>query len=192
LRKYQDVQKPCFLILIGGCSRTGKSTLATELKNKFKSNSINSIIIKLDNWLLGIDERIGIEIVRERYNYSEIIKSMKYVLKGEKMYPPIYDPKTRAVSRENLSEYIQIEKGICIIEGVIALDIPELRTLSDIKIYTEVEDEIRKKRLMEFYCQFKECSAQESKEIINEREVEEVPYIKETEAFADIIYHGKS
>ncbi|MHA2246035.1 MAG: hypothetical protein ACXADY_13815 [Candidatus Hodarchaeales archaeon] len=141
---------------------------------------------------MGIDERIGIEIVRERYNYSEIIKSMKYVLKGEKMYPPIYDPKTRAVSRENLSEYIQIEKGICIIEGVIALDIPELRTLSDIKIYTEVEDEIRKKRLMEFYCQFKECSAQESKEIINEREVEEVPYIKETEAFADIIYHGKS
>lgn len=188
MQKYAESENNCILLLIGGCSRTGKTTLAKELELEFRQNGVNSITVKLDNWLLGVNERNGQETVRERYNYSEIVESVRKILKGEKIFPPIYDPETRIVTRENLSDFFQIEKGICIVEGVIALAIRELRNLSDWKIFTEVNDEIRKKRLLEFYRDYKKCSHVESKEIIDTREVEEVPYIKETKIFADIIF----
>jgi uridine kinase len=178
--------------LIGGCSRTGKTTLSEKLIKMSKIADINSIYVRLDNWLLGINERSGKETVTERFNYPAIIESVKAIKRGEKVFPPIYDPKTRLVTRGKSSQFIQIESGICIIDGVIALDIPELRDLSDFKIYTEVKDEIRKKRLMEFYNQYKKCSLLESKSIIEARELEEVPYIKKTKIFADFVFQSEN
>ncbi|MFX0087440.1 MAG: uridine kinase [Candidatus Hodarchaeota archaeon] len=192
MKKYQKSKKNCFLVLIGGCSRTGKSTLAKKLERELKNKNINSITVKLDNWLLGIDERSGKETVSERYNYSEIVKSIRKIMKGEKIFPPIYNPKVRKVTRGNLTQFKQIDHGICIIDGVIALDIPDLRNLADLKIYTDLNDEIRKKRLLEFYNRYKKCSRRESEEIINAREMEEVPYVKETKVFADFVFYQES
>ncbi|MHA2292524.1 MAG: uridine kinase family protein [Candidatus Hodarchaeales archaeon] len=192
MERFSRSENRSFLVLIGGCSRTGKSTLAKELEKEFKQINVNSLIIKIDNWLLGLDERSGKETVSERYNYSEIVESIRKIMKGEKIFPPIYNPKTRKVIRENLSQFFHMKEGICIVEGVISLDIPDLRNLSDFKIYTEVSDEIRKARLMKFYNQYKKCSLIESKDIIEAREAEEVPYVKETKIFADFIFHSES
>ncbi|MHA2237373.1 MAG: hypothetical protein ACXAB2_03260 [Candidatus Hodarchaeales archaeon] len=192
IQKYTESNKSIFLVLIGGCSRTGKTYLTEKLRSELKRYKINSIVIKLDNWLLGINERSGKETVRERFNYFEIRDSIKRIMKGEKIFSPIYDPKTRLVARENRSQFTQIKDGICFVDGVVALDIPELRTISDFKIYTQLNDELRKERLMEFYCTYKKCSPIESKEIIESRELEEVPIIKQTRRYADIIYHPEN
>jgi uridine kinase len=162
IERYTESRKGRFLVLVGGCSRTGKTMLATMLEKKLEQHNIKSITIKLDNWLLGLNERSGKETVSERYSYSEIYKSIRKIMKGEKIFPPIYNPKTRKVTRQNLTHYHQINEGICIVEGVIALDIPDLRNLSDFKIYSEVNDEIRRERLLEFYSEYKKCSLVES------------------------------
>ena len=180
-----------FLILIGGCSRTGKSYLAQELERKFRLNNVNSIVLNLDNWLIGIDERTGKETVSERYNYPKIISSVQKIMKGDRIFPPFYNSKTRLVTKSNETISVQLDAGICIVNGVVTLDIPELRKLANLKIFTEVNDDIRKHRLMEFYYQYKGCSSEESKMIIGERELEEVPYIKKTKIFADIVYQPK-
>ncbi|MHA2329131.1 MAG: hypothetical protein ACXACR_11485, partial [Candidatus Hodarchaeales archaeon] len=77
IQKYTESNKSIFLVLIGGCSRTGKTYLTEKLRSELKRYKINSIVIKLDNWLLGINERSGKETVRERFNYFEIRDSIK-------------------------------------------------------------------------------------------------------------------
>ncbi|MFW9996695.1 MAG: uridine kinase [Candidatus Odinarchaeota archaeon] len=188
-RNYSESVGPRFLILVGGCSRTGKSTLAKKIESAFRKIGISTITVELDNWLLGIDERTGNETVRERYNYLAIVEAIMKLLNGEKIFPPIYNPKTRRVNRNNVSSDLQISKGVCIVEGVIALDIPSLRDLSDFNIYTELNDKIRKKRLLEFYHQHKKFPIDKCNDIISARELEEIPIIKETMIFADIVYY---
>jgi uridine kinase len=188
LQQYQNSGKICFLILIGGCSRTGKSTLAQTLQERFIDAGINAIIVKLDNWLLGIDERTGNETVRERFKYPEIIDALTSLMNRQEIFPPFYDPKTRLVVQKKGPHPLYLESGICIVDGVVALDIPDLRELADFKIYLEIPDEIRKSRLVDFYTNYKNCTPEETEKIIEERELEEVMTVKETRIYADMIF----
>ena len=66
--------------------------------------------------------------------------------------------------------------------------IKELRNISDFNIFVDVDDNIRKERLMKFYIDYKKCSVDESEKLIKARELEEVPTIKKTMNYADVIY----
>jgi len=188
LEKYQTSGKPRFLLLIGGCSRSGKSTLSNVLQQKFSELGISAIVVNLDNWLLGIEERTGKETVRERYKYAQIVEALRGLMTGKEVHPPVYDPKTRRIVQKRGKNTLFLDSGVCIVDGVVALDIPELRTLSDFNIYTAVPDEIRRERLMDFYLNFKNRSLEETEKIIGERESEEVIIVKETITYADIIF----
>jgi len=188
LQQFQTSGKQRFLVLIGGCSRTGKSTFAKLLQQKFEKQGVRTLVVSLDNWLLGIDERTGTETVRERYKYPEIVDALREVMAGRAVHPPVYDPKTRLVVHRRSPIALILDAGVCIVDGVIALDIPELRELSDFMIYTEIPDGIRKERLMDFYLHFKGCSLEETEKIIGDRELEEVTIIKETSTYADVIF----
>lgn len=187
LSAYSSSNKKRFFVLIGGCSRSGKTDLAQKLQAVIKRNNINCLIVCLDNWLKGIDERDGSETVRERYNYNKIIKDIEDLRKGIKIHPPVYNPMTRMVTKNNENQ-IFIDEGICIIDGAVALDIDELRLLSDFNIFVDIPDDLRKKRLMQFYSDYKKCSRDECEKIITSREIDEVPIIKKTRSYADIIY----
>ncbi|MBA3037994.1 MAG: hypothetical protein FP814_16085, partial [Desulfobacterium sp.] len=189
LSAYSSLNKKRFFVLIGGCSRSGKTGLAQKLQSEIKRNNINCLIVCLDNWLKGIDERDGSETVRERYNYNKIIKDLEDLRNGIKINPPLYNPMTRMVT--NNENQLFIDEGICIIDGAVALDIDELRHLSDLNIFVDIPDDLRKERLMQFYSGYKKCPGDECKRIISSREIDEVPIIKKTRSYADMIYdHG--
>ena len=152
-----------------------------------KEKNIDCIIFSLDNWLLSLDERKGDETVRERFQYKKISEAIIQIKKGAKVYSPIYDPKTRKIVRKKSLNPICINEGICIVDGVVASDIKELRNISDFNIFVDVDDNIRKERLMKFYIDYKKCSVDESGKLIKARELEEIPTIKKTMNYADVI-----
>ena len=188
LKDYFKSNKKRFVVLIGGCSRSGKTTLANKIKVDCDKKNIKCIIISLDNWLLGLDERKGDETVKERFKYEDIVEAITQIIDGGTVYTSIYDPKTRMIVCEKSPEPIYIDEGICIIDGVIALDNKQLRKISDFKIFVDVKDAKRVKRLVEFYSNYKKCSLDKTRKIITSREEEEVPIIKKTKQYADLIY----
>jgi len=44
---------------------------------------------------------------------------------------------------------------------------------------------------MKFYINYKKCTIEESKRIINKRELKEVPIIKKSKIFADKVFYYK-
>ena len=188
LNAYTKSNKKRFMVLIGGCAQAGKTMLAEKIRKELRKRNINCIVVSLDNWLLGLDERKGNETVRERFQYKKISEAITQIKNGNKVYTPIYDPKTRLIVSQKSLNPIYINEGICIVEGVVALDIKELRNISDFNIFVDVDDDARKKRLRQFYIDYKKCSVDESEKLIKARELEEVSTIKKTMNYADVIY----
>lgn len=189
---YYKTKDNRFLISIAGCSRSGKTTLARKIKSDLNNKGIKSRIISLDNWLLGLNERKGNETVRERFKYEEIAKDIKQIKSGEKIYPPIYDAKTRKVITKKRNIPLFLEKNtIGIVDGIVSLDIEDLRTISNFKIFVDIDDETRKNRLIKFYKEFKKYSVEEAKRIVEPREHDEVEIIKKAKDYADFIYLPK-
>jgi len=174
------------VVLIGGCSRSGKSTLANKLIESRNGKQTDSLVLSLDNWLKGIDERTPTDTVRERYNYNKIVKDIKSILEGKQTLIPKYDSFSRKTIYDG--ENIYFKGDFFIIEGTIALDIPELRKISDLNIYVDIDDRLRTNRLKEFYINFKKLKPREANKIIKSREKEETPLIKETRKYADYIF----
>jgi uridine kinase len=178
------------IVLIGGCARVGKTSLARKLQDALRREHIETLIVPLDNWLLGLGERQPGSTVRERYEYDKIATAFKRLLAGEQVYHPVYDAKTRKRIQACSPTPIYIKNGIIVADGVVALDIPELRAIASLKIFVDLEDQERLRRLKTFYHEYKRCSLETTNKIIAEREREEVPLIKATKRYADIIYYG--
>jgi len=171
------------IVLIGGCSRTGKTTLAKDIQKYFE-NKKKCEILTLDNWLIDKDKRPANSKVIERFDCKEIVKSIEELLKGKDIKTYVYDINTmKRIGEEMFSSDIEL----LIIEGVIGLNIERLRELADITIFKDERDEIRKLRLIEYF-KDRDMTLEEKEKIIGEREIEEIPYIKESVKYAKYIY----
>ena len=160
-----------------------------KIKTDLSKKGINSSVISLDNWLLDLNERKGNETVRERFQYKKISDSLAKLKAGEKIYPPVYDAKTRTIVDKKSKEPLFIEnKSIGIVDGIVVLDIEKVRDISDFKIYVDVDDKTRKERLIEFYVNYKKYSLDKAKKIVEPREKDEVSIIKKTKEHADVVH----
>lgn len=178
------------LILVGGCSRAGKTVLVSKLAENIISSGINTTVVNLDSWLVSVDNRKQDSTVLERYEIPSIILSIQKVQQGKTIYPPVYD----VISRRRISESgvapISLTDGILFVEGVIALAIRELTENAVLRIFVDIPDNLRKQRLVAFYSDVKRLDRKESKKIIETREQEEVPFIKGTAVNVDVIFDG--
>lgn len=185
----EPLNKP-LIVLVGGCSRTGKTFLVSKLIENIISSGINTTVVNLDSWLVSLDNRKKNSSVLERYEIPSIISAIKKVRQGEVIYPPVYD----AVSRKRIADSggasISIKDGILFVEGVVALAIKELVENATFRIFVDTPDKLRKQRLMDFYSDIKRVDRKEYEKIIKKREKEEVPFIKKTAVNADIVFSG--
>ncbi len=189
LTQYETSRSSRFLLAIGGCSRSGKTMLAQRLIQDLADRGISAVRIPLDNWLVGRDQRTGTETVRERFQYDKITDAVARLRQGDEVYPPVYDPTTRSIVRIRSDRPLFIpDHGIGLVDGVVALDIPQLLAMTDLRIYVDIPDVLRVSRLHEFYFVDKGCSLEETARIIHDREGEEVPVIKATRRYADLIF----
>lgn len=176
------------LVLIGGCSRAGKSSLASKLQTFLLSQGTKSQILSLDHWIVDIDERMPDSKILNRYRGDQIISSISQLLQGKTIVLPSYNKITRKTDLNKNRQHFQLNCPLLLVEGVVALAYAELRKLAQCSIYVEIEDDVRKQRFYELYINIKSLSRFEADQIFFDRENEEVPFIKETKLHAHFIY----
>lgn len=175
------------LIAIGGNTRSGKSTLARFLTQSFEKEEKSVLQINLDNWIIPKVDRVKTKDVFERFDSLKLIKDMQAILKGEKVILSAYHHHPEA--KPNEISYQWNGEDVVIIEGVIALSFPQLRGLSNCKIFLENENLELKKRFMHFY-EWKGFSADEALNIFDKRKIDEYDIIAQDKQFAHLVYQN--
>lgn len=133
----------CIMIGIAGGSGSGKSTFTNRLKKEFGDQVT---VIYHDNYYRSND---GIPFeVRQKVNYDHpdafetdlLIAHLKALRRGESVQCPVYNYAEHNRSQETTELR---PSRIIIIEGILVLENPELRSLFDIKIYVEADADER-------------------------------------------------
>jgi uridine kinase len=175
------------VILVGGCSRAGKTTFSKQLAQKIDESGFDVLTVSIDSWLISIDDRIPNSTVVERYDTEGINRALSDLLNKKEVIPPIYDPVTRRRIKEFKGPSLKIQSGAIIIEGTITLALTKLLQKSDLNIFIQTSDITRLKRLIDFYSNNKGLSKNEYKKILLSRENEEIPFIKQSAENAHFI-----
>ena len=189
ISKDYKVTKDPYIITIGGLSCSGKTTLSNEIITYLKMQKIENTYISLDNWIIDIDKRPSIQTVRERFHYHQIEKDIGMLMQGKDSMVFSYSKKLRKKTNKQ-TKLKSRDKGIYIIEGVVALDLEYLNNISNIKIFVETSKKTRLERLNALHIMIKGLSKSQTKEILRSREGDENKIIQESKKNADIIFHN--
>lgn len=133
----------CIIIGIAGGTWSGKSTFTNRLRDRFGDNIT---VIYHDNYYKRHDD-IPFE-ERKKLNYDHpdaletdlLIEHIKRLRNGESIECPVYDYTVH--NRSDKTVRIDPRK-IILIEGILLLADPRLRSLLDIKIYVEADADER-------------------------------------------------
>lgn len=179
------------LVVIGGCSRTGKSTLAAAIRDGLAASGVSCEVLSVDHWIVDVRERSAGSSVLDRFEGARIVEAVDALLRGGSVRPPVYD----AVSRRRVSaegdRTITLPRGVLVVEGVIGLLLPELLERAALRIYVTVPDAVRRDRMTKFYEDTKGLSRPEAAAVIADREIEEVPAVHASAHAADARYIGE-
>ena len=175
------------IVLVGGCSRAGKSTLTRELSSLLNQVQIPNLVVSLDSWIVSYEKRPMNGGLLDRFEVPAILQAINALSRGERVCPPVYDPVSRRRISERADSALLLGEGILLVEGVPALAISELRNLAKFRVFVEIDEAIRLNRLRDFYHITKGLTLDNTEAIIRERELEEVKLINSTSNFADII-----
>ena len=179
----EENNKKPVVLLIGGNSRSGKSTLAKYLKKNLDANE-NILHIELDNWLLPEEQRSRAKDVYERFQLKKIENDIFSILKGEKV--KINENKVLSDQPDNEIIYSLGNKKLIIIEGVTALSLNGLHNMADLKIFVTTDEEKRKQRIIDYY-KWRGRDESYITELIKQRSKDEYQLIEKDSKFADIV-----
>jgi len=175
-------------ILIGGCSRSGKSTLASLLKTMLSHQSRVSHIVELYQFLF--DKRNENTPFSERYDLKQIKSTLsKFAISSAKIYHDIgfdhISNKTINYGESSLSH-----DDIVIVEGTILPQIIDSIDAPYISIFVDAHKGDRYKRFMQKY-QMRDMSKKEIDRLWSEREKNEDASIINSIEKADFVFNNK-
>lgn len=176
-------KKP-FVISIGGNTRSGKSTFAQYLKSYLQKQNLKVLSISLDDWILPKEQREGKEEVFHNFNIEKLESDVTNIINGEKV---CLSPYTAHAERESAEkEYYLQNEDVVLIEGVVALATEELRSMSNLKIFKNIDEILLKERVYHFY-EWKGYTKEETDKIWELRKPNEYDVIAENEKFGDMV-----
>jgi len=179
----KDKGHPPFIISVAGLARSGKSTFVKLLEQSIQKEGISTKILSLDNWLIGVNERTDVMTVKQRYKYDEAGKDISKLMSQGKILLKTYDPYSRNIVDER---YFSLGRSKClIIDGIPLLDIEQLRKISNVRIYVEIDEHIRKERFFSYY-RWKDLRDEEIHHLYEKRLKDEVPFIEKSKKHANI------
>lgn len=169
----------CNLFLIGGLSRSGKSTFAGVLKERLTKVRGRTHLIHLDMWLKERSSRTEDNHIIDRYCIEliqhELIEPLSKGLS--------FDLQIKTYNRESgvsvvTNKVLNISpKDQIIIEGIPALLLKDLISLQSYKIYVNINEELRQQRIRKDYGQmgYTETSINS---ILHLREINEAYHVR--------------
>lgn len=166
------------LVLIGGCARSGKSTVASVLREMIGDSGRQAHVISLDGWLKPVECRKEGEGVRGRYD-MEAVKELILPLMNSKFRHTISVPQYERKSRSFLNAVFHSigPDDLLIVEGVTALLDKPLLEYAAVRVFVDVSDEVRASRLKEDYAWREEKLADLELRLVS-REMDEVPLVR--------------
>ena len=137
------MKKPVIIAVTGG-SASGKSTVVNEILEKLQLECVTILMhddYYKDQSSLSLESRAKINYdhpnsLDNDLFYSHILE----LLKGNSIEKPLYDfvKNTRKKATETIKP-----KQIIILEGILLLTDQRIRDLADIKLYVELDDDLR-------------------------------------------------
>lgn len=133
------------IIGIAGGSASGKSSISKRLKEKYEhTNSV--VIIRQDDYYKDQSHKTMEERVKTNYDHpfafdnDLFVAQLKELMAGHAIEKPIYDfvIHTRSDEREHIEP-----SDVIVIEGLFILEDEQLRSLCDIRIFVDTDDDIR-------------------------------------------------
>jgi uridine kinase len=132
------------LLGIAGGSASGKTLVADRVCEELSSSKI--AIIKQDSYYKDLSHLPFEERTRQNFDHPDafdrelLYNHVRLLLEGSRVEVPVYDFKKHL----RLTETVPISGcQIIILEGILLLDDPLLRTLMDIKVYIDTDPDIR-------------------------------------------------
>ncbi len=186
-RKFKE-NRP-WVILIGGNSRTGKSTLASYLRLGFEKKGLTTLSVSLDTWLLSESDRKESMNVFERFQLPQIEADLKKLIEGDTLYKSTY-----ANHPERDAQPLVLNPQgvrVILVEGVVALSSPAVRELADLRLFTALDPEMFIRRIEEYYI-WRERSRADIALLVEKRKTDEYQLIEKESKFADMIIKAHS
>lgn len=175
---------PPFILLIGGNSRSGKSTLASYLNIEFRKKGLRSSVMELDNWILPEEKRSPSMNVYKRFRLADIEKDLMKLLQGSELAMTTY---VNHHEREPLPVQLSMkEKDIMIIEGIVALSSEKIRKCAHMKLFTDISEAVLKVRINEYYT-WRGRSPSGIEQLYEKRKHDEYRLIEKERKLADLI-----
>ncbi|HBM74483.1 MAG TPA: uridine kinase [Clostridiaceae bacterium] len=132
------------LIGISGGTGSGKSTVVHEILNSLPEKSIT--ILEQDAYYkeqseLSLEERLKINYDHpDAFDTPLLVKHLKMLVNGQAIDKPVYDFSVYNRSKAT----VRVEpRDIIILEGILILQEPDIRSLLDIKIYVDTDPDVR-------------------------------------------------
>ena len=133
-------QRP-LILGIAGCSGSGKTTLARELTREF-----DATLLPLDFYYRCLRHLPPDERALQNFDHPDsleihlLIQNLNVLLEGSRAERPIYDFATHT-RVPNQTDTV-LPSPVLIVEGILALHYPALRSLYDFSIYVNAPNEI--------------------------------------------------
>ena len=137
------------VISVAGGSGSGKTTVVNKIIQSFKKSEVR--VIRLDDYYkrseLPLEERRLINYDHPHsLDFDLFISQVKDLCAGKAIEKPIYDYVIH--QRKDETELVEPSK-ILILEGILVMEEPEVRDLSDIKVYVDTDPDLRFIRRMQ-------------------------------------------
>ncbi len=142
-KDYNRPMKP-FVICVAGGSASGKSTVVKKIVKRAGLSDV--LIIRHDDYYkdtptLSLSERQKINYDHpESLDNDLLLEQLNQLLKGQSIEKPTYD--FVQFKRADFKETVHPKKVI-IVEGILILDDPRMRTLADLSVFVELDDDTR-------------------------------------------------
>ena len=167
------------LVLIGGPARAGKSSVARVLAEQLDSGDRRGHVISLDGWLKPVDARPEGSGVLERYDMAALTSALRPLLddadRPRTIDVPVYNRRTRA---SMLGRRIAVgPQDVLIVEGVPALLDPFLVARSEFRVFVDVDDRLRQRRLDADYA-WRDADTGPAMKRLRSREHDELPAVR--------------
>jgi len=172
------------LILVAGPARAGKSMATRVLCELLTLAGRDCHLINLDGWLKPVEERPETEPVDARYDLDAAASALAPLIAADSRHwlaTRRYERRTRSAMTGPI-----LSIGPCdvvIVEGVPALMHPSLRELASVRLFLDVGDLERHRRLAADYG-WRGVTAATLAEVLQRREAAEVPAVRASAAFA--------
>jgi len=171
------------LILVAGPARAGKSSTACVLAEQLRASGWVVHVLSLDSWLQPIDQRPEGGGVLNRYDMQAVLSTLTPILEGGRHWIqlPFYERMSRTL-KSGLQHSIGPE-DLIILEGVPALLEPALIDSADIRVFVDVDDDNRVRRLKDDYT-WRGASWDDVETRLHSRDRDELPAVRASAKYA--------